>query len=91
MEEASNTTSNSTTHLLIALVTVLSILFFYLYVRNLSVSSVPAPTGTCSYNGVTYKTGEGFVASDGCNSCSCSANVQVACTGMACESVPFTN
>ena len=91
MEEASNTTPNSTTHILIALVTVLSILFFFLYIRNQTSSNVPVPSGTCSYNGITYKTGEGFVASDGCNSCSCSADGQVACTAMACESIPFTN
>lgn len=38
---------------------------------------------SCNYNGNTYKDGEGFKSSDGCNSCSCQ-NGQIACTEMAC-------
>lgn len=39
---------------------------------------------SCQYNGKTYKSGEGFPAEDGCNSCSCN-NGEVACTLMGCE------
>lgn len=37
----------------------------------------------CQYNGKTYKQGEGFKSSDGCNTCSCTKG-KVACTLMAC-------
>jgi hypothetical protein len=42
------------------------------------------PAGACSYEGKTYKAGESFPASDGCNSCSCTADGLVACTLKAC-------
>jgi hypothetical protein len=35
---------------------------------------------SCNYEGKTYKSGEGFMASDGCNSCACGENGEVACT-----------
>lgn len=40
------------------------------------------PVG-CTYEGKTYKDGEGFKDKDGCNSCSCQKG-QIACTEMAC-------
>lgn len=40
---------------------------------------------SCFYEGKEYKNGDGFKASDGCNSCSCGDNGQVACTLMYCE------
>ncbi len=39
---------------------------------------------TCLYNGVNYAAGTSFKSTDGCNSCSCDSNGQVACTMMAC-------
>jgi len=39
---------------------------------------------SCVYNGTTYANGEGFLDTDGCNTCSCSGGV-VACTLMYCE------
>lgn len=45
---------------------------------------------SCTYGKIVYKHGEGFPATDGCNSCSCQ-NGQVQCTAMACDiSVPQT-
>lgn len=38
---------------------------------------------SCQYNGKTYKSGEGFPAEDGCNSCSCDDG-KIGCTLMAC-------
>lgn len=38
---------------------------------------------TCSYDGKTYKEGDSFPSSDGCNTCGCT-NGQVACTLRAC-------
>lgn len=38
----------------------------------------------CTYNNKTYRSGEGFPSTDGCNSCSCNDG-EVACTLMACE------
>lgn len=41
------------------------------------------PQQNCNYNGATYKNGESFLDSDGCNACSC-MNGEVACTLMYC-------
>ena len=38
----------------------------------------------CDYDGNTYEIGESFPATDGCNTCSCMENGNVACTKMAC-------
>jgi hypothetical protein len=43
-----------------------------------------APQGQCTYEGKTYSAGESFPSSDGCNSCSCTADGLVACTLRAC-------
>nr|QXO74904.1 hic15 [Sinohyriopsis cumingii] len=46
------------------------------------------PTGLrCTYNGVTYHTGDSFKSSDGCNTCRCN-NGLVLCTLMACLRYP---
>ena len=51
---------------------------------------VDAAPGTdassCVYAGTTYAAGEDFTAKDGCNTCSCGASGQVACTTMVCLS-----
>ncbi len=41
--------------------------------------------GGCIYNGVTHEVGTSFKSTDGCNTCSCDADGQVACTLMACQ------
>lgn len=48
-------------------------------------SCKPVPTGSanCTYRGKTYKSGERFPATDGCNSCSCDKG-RIACTTIAC-------
>ena len=40
--------------------------------------------GTCSYNGRVYRVGDTFAASDGCNTCSCTAGGAITCTERAC-------
>ncbi|HEY5957286.1 MAG TPA: hypothetical protein VIV60_12060 [Polyangiaceae bacterium] len=40
---------------------------------------------TCSYNGINYAVGNTFKASDGCNTCSCTASGLAVCTKMACQ------
>lgn len=64
----------------------------YVFAQNQSLKSQLGLPGfklgyakTCDYNGETYQAGEGFTASDGCNSCSCTETGQVACTAMACD------
>ncbi len=39
----------------------------------------------CDYNGEVYKHGDSFDSTDGCNTCSCGDNGDIACTEMACE------
>ena len=39
---------------------------------------------TCLYSNVHYAAGASFKSSDGCNTCSCTSNGQIACTEMAC-------
>lgn len=41
-------------------------------------------SGACQYGGKTYKAGETFPSTDGCNLCSCGEDGQVACTRRAC-------
>ena len=55
--------------------------------KNPPTNSSPtlAPVGVCEVNGQTYTVGESFPATDGCNSCSCDENLQIACTAMSCE------
>lgn len=69
-------------------------IFAYKYFneQQLSVQNLPKiVTGTCNYEGKTYKVGNSFPASDGCNSCSCE-NGNVICTEMACgDSVSIEN
>jgi hypothetical protein len=48
------------------------------------ISAPEITPGYCLYEGRPYKVGEGFKAADGCNTCSCTATGQVACTLMAC-------
>lgn len=38
----------------------------------------------CKYNGINYKAGQSFKATDGCNTCKCGQDGQVACTKKAC-------
>lgn len=57
----------------------------YLFLQNQSLKNQLTPSVTCEYEGETYEVGEGFTASDGCNSCSCTETGEVACTLMACE------
>jgi len=45
---------------------------------------------TCDYNSKTYRAGDNFPSEDGCNSCTCSSNGQVACTEMFCMPPPET-
>ncbi len=39
----------------------------------------------CTYDGVVYYGGDSFVATDGCNTCTCESDGQVSCTEKACE------
>jgi hypothetical protein len=42
----------------------------------------------CSYAGQSHKAGESFSSTDGCNTCSCTARGEVACTTKGCVSQP---
>ena len=48
-------------------------------------------TGTCFYDGKTYKVGDSFKSTDGCNSCFCSSDNLIGCTEMACATPPPTD
>ncbi|MDF2692418.1 MAG: hypothetical protein K0S65_801 [Labilithrix sp.] len=52
---------------------------------TLNIKSAPA---TCSYDGQTYQPGDEFEATDGCNTCTCSASGSVGCTKKACTCNP---
>ena len=45
----------------------------------------PTAETPCTYNGRGYSLGDQFTAVDGCNSCSCGASGQIACTLIACD------
>jgi hypothetical protein len=46
------------------------------------------PAGGCSFLGVYYPVGAQFAAGDGCNSCTCLAPGEQACTELACSCDP---
>lgn len=56
----------------------------YLGTRLQAANENMGAVNQCSYNGKTYKIGDSFQSTDGCNSCGCSDN-GVVCTLMACE------
>ena len=51
-----------------------------------TISSTPAPSGTCFLNDKTYQAGESFASADGCNTCSCQSQDMIVCTEKACLS-----
>jgi hypothetical protein len=56
-----------------------------------TVNSTATPTvstNVCQLNDKTYSVGESFAAADGCNTCSCSADLTISCTTKACEITP---
>jgi len=77
---------------LLLLIAGLLVILFYLLYQNqqlrsqlgLSTFKLPGSTQSCEYDGRVYQVGEGFTASDGCNSCSCTETGEIACTAMAC-------
>jgi len=42
----------------------------------------------CAFDGQRYEVGESFQATDGCNTCFCGEDGQIACTEIACEATP---
>jgi hypothetical protein len=44
-----------------------------------------ALTKACEINGQEYAVNETFTATDGCNTCSCTADLTIVCTEMACD------
>jgi len=62
-------------------------LFPLLFLITLTgVSCAPAKEIACGYDGQRYEVGDSFLASDGCNTCSCGPDGQISCTEIACES-----
>jgi hypothetical protein len=83
-----NQSGNSIIYVMLSVVIALLLLILFLLVAKdpkVEVPITPKRAGTCEYNGRTYKVGDGFTADDGCNSCGCQEDGQVACTSMACN------
>lgn len=82
------------TYFFAAVLTISLIALAYFMLQNLSLKSqmgmnsfrLPWANATCTYQGQEFKPGESVPSVDGCNSCSCGENGQVACTLMACSS-----
>lgn len=60
------------------------LLFLFVLVCSAALSGCDPTGSACTYNGKVYSSGQTFPSSDGCNSCSCTADGQVACTLRAC-------
>ncbi len=45
-------------------------------------------TSVCNLNDQSYKVGDSFKAADGCNSCTCTEDLTISCTEIACETPP---
>jgi len=52
----------------------------------ISPTAIPIPV--CEINDQKYVVGESFSATDGCNTCSCTTDLTIVCTEMACEATP---
>jgi len=61
------------------------------FCRDGSLGSTLAICFACQYGGYGYSAGDSFPALDGCNTCSCSASGEVACTQKACACNPGTD
>jgi hypothetical protein len=51
-------------------------------------TQAPISTEVCSLNDKTYQIGESFPSADGCNTCSCSSDLNIVCTEKACTPTP---
>lgn len=47
-----------------------------------------APSTVCQINDQSYQIGETFTATDGCNTCSCNADLTISCTEKTCTATP---
>lgn len=58
--------------------------------NNNVVETTPTPvsSATCTLNDKTYQIGESFPSADGCNTCSCTSDLNIACTEKACAPTP---
>lgn len=83
-----NNSGNTVIYVMLSIVIALLLTILFILVGNkptVEMPMSPKKAGTCEYNGRMYKAGEGFMADDGCNSCGCQEDGQVACTNMACN------
>lgn len=71
----------------IALAFLFVVFIFSIYFNGISPLVPPQEINskTCNLNGKKYAVGESFKSDDGCNTCSCTESLDVACTLMACE------
>jgi hypothetical protein len=57
--------------------------------------SIRSTAVACTYGGKTYRPGESFASTDGCNTCTCGSGGSVGCTKLACvcnpEAEPWRN
>lgn len=50
--------------------------------------SIKSMTAVCTYNGQSYSPGDTFNATDGCNTCTCTASGSVSCSTLTCACDP---
>ncbi len=84
----SNQIGNTAIYIMLSVIIALLVLIVFMLVGSQPRVELPVPfdkNGVCEYSGRTYMYGESFTSDDGCNSCSCAENGQVACTDMACN------
>ena len=55
--------------------------------KNSSTKKITS-TGSCSKDSKTYKIGESFIATDGCNTCTCESQNNISCTENECLEAP---
>lgn len=72
----------------IKIIAVLFIISLCLFVTSLAlflVMNLDTSVNSCEYNGYEYETGDNFPAEDGCNTCTCGEDGQIACTLLYCD------
>lgn len=79
------TKTNKTRITILAIIIAIATMFMAVLLKDSKLGLTRTFSKRCLYEGKEYKYGDGFKASDGCNSCSCGEDGQVACTLMFCD------
>ncbi len=85
MKKSNSPKLNTPTYIAIVITIIMVLISLILGLMVIQSQDILGEANTCTFNGVTYKTGNNFPAGDSCNTCVC-AKGEVLCTEAKCES-----